>query len=229
VFKEYFYTVSWQTALRKRGSRRGQLEVSSTLYSLWRPDKQRRLHREGSWDFSTKQHHGRWRQIWGLRKELVFPDVVQTSLRPDIVVWSEVSRKIIMIELTVPWKDACEEAHERKIAKYADLADSCRQKGWSAWVLPDEVGAEVSQHSLSGECTRRLAWQEPRERQLLNSLLMLQRGHRVGSGFEGKSNPGDLTIAGSDQSLPTPSTWGRSGKGVEAPYDGWSPPDDACH
>ena len=76
-----------------------------------------------------------------LRKKLVFPDVVQTSLRPDIVLWSEVSRKIIMIELTVPWEDACEEAHERKSAKYAELADSCRQKGWSAWVLPVEVGA----------------------------------------------------------------------------------------
>jgi len=38
---------------------------SSTLYSFWRPDKHRRLHREGSWDFSTKQHHGRWRPIWG--------------------------------------------------------------------------------------------------------------------------------------------------------------------
>jgi len=76
-----------------------------------------------------------------LRKKLVFPDVVQTSLRPDIVLWSEVSKKIIMIELTVPWADACEEAHDRKSAKYAKLADSCRQKGWSAWVLSVEVGA----------------------------------------------------------------------------------------
>jgi len=69
-------------------------------------------------------------------------------------------------------------------------------------------GPEVSQHSLSGECTRKLAIHEPRGEgiKLSNSLLMLQRGQRVGSGLEGKSHPGDLTIAGSDQSLPTPST-----------------------
>jgi len=75
-------------------------------------------------------------------------------------------------------------------------------------------------------------WQDRNQEEgikLSNSLLMLQRGHRVGSGLEGKSHPGDLTIAGNDQSLPTPSTWGGSGKGVETPDDGWSPSDDACH
>lgn len=67
-----------------------------------------------------------------LRKKLVFPDVVKTSLRPDIVIWSEHSREIIMIELAVPWEDECEKAHERKSAKYIELADACGRKGGSA-------------------------------------------------------------------------------------------------
>ncbi|KAI2663790.1 Nitric oxide reductase transcription regulator NorR1 [Labeo rohita] len=47
--------------------------------------------------------------------------VVQTSLRPDVVIWSEEAKRIILIEQTVPWEDGCEEALERKATKYKDL------------------------------------------------------------------------------------------------------------
>lgn len=46
-----------------------------------------------------------------------YPQVVQTQLRPDMVLWSEEARKLILIELTVPWEDGCEEAYERKATK----------------------------------------------------------------------------------------------------------------
>ena len=55
-----------------------------------------------------------WEMKADLRKKLVFSYVVHTSLRPDIDVWSETSRKNIMIELTIPGEDACEEVHKRK-------------------------------------------------------------------------------------------------------------------
>ena len=67
-----------------------------------------------------------------LRKKLVFPDVVHTQLRQDIVIWLESRKKIILIELTVPLEDNCDEAFERKSSKYADLVEDCRQNGWSA-------------------------------------------------------------------------------------------------
>lgn len=35
--------------------------------------------------------------------------VVQTSLRPDIILWSEEVRKIILIEAMVMWEDGCED------------------------------------------------------------------------------------------------------------------------
>lgn len=70
----------------------------------------------------------------------LFPQVVQTSLRPDIVLWSEDTKKIILIELTVPWEDGCEEASERKTTKYLNLVQQCRDKGGQTWLFPVEVG-----------------------------------------------------------------------------------------
>lgn len=67
-----------------------------------------------------------------LNKRLIFP---------DIVLWSERGKKIILIELTVPWEEGCGEAHERKRAKYQELLELCREKNWSAWLFPVEVGA----------------------------------------------------------------------------------------
>ena len=37
-----------------------------------------------------------------------------TSLRPDIVIWSCVTKQIVIAELTVPWEDRAEVANERK-------------------------------------------------------------------------------------------------------------------
>ena len=75
-----------------------------------------------------------------LERKLVFPEIVHTTLRPDVVIWSVQAKKLIAIELTVPWEERCEEAHERKAAKYAELLDNCRKKDWSAYLFPVEVG-----------------------------------------------------------------------------------------
>lgn len=45
-----------------------------------------------------------------------------STLRPDVVLVSETTRKVVLLELTVPWKDRTEEAFERKRAKYEELA-----------------------------------------------------------------------------------------------------------
>ena len=81
-----------------------------------------------------------WNMEVDLGKRLVFPDVVQTTLRPDIVLWSKAGKKLIVIELTVPWETRCEEAYERKKAKYTELLDLCKEKGWHTWLFPVEVG-----------------------------------------------------------------------------------------
>ncbi|GAA6111674.1 uncharacterized protein LOC122132692, partial [Tachysurus ichikawai] len=49
-------------------------------------------------------------------------------------------RKIILVELTVPWEEGYEKAAERKRAKYQQLVEGCRDKGWTCWLMTVEVG-----------------------------------------------------------------------------------------
>ncbi|XP_052240804.1 uncharacterized protein LOC127851227 [Dreissena polymorpha] len=81
-----------------------------------------------------------WELRADLMKQLQFPDIVHTTLRPDIVMVSGKTKKIILVELTVPWEERCTQAHERKKAKYEDLVQECREAGWRAWNYPIEVG-----------------------------------------------------------------------------------------
>ena len=52
-----------------------------------------------------------WEMRVDLEKKLQFPEVVHTNLRPDIVLWSSQGKKIVAIELTVPWEERCDEAY----------------------------------------------------------------------------------------------------------------------
>ena len=81
-----------------------------------------------------------WKMSADLQKRLRFPPIVETQLRPDIVIWSEKEKKIAVVELTVPWEERCEASHELKKAKYEELLLECRRKGWSTWNLPVEIG-----------------------------------------------------------------------------------------
>lgn len=60
------------------------------------------------------------------RKDAAPPDYPFFQiLRLDVVLWSEEAKKIILIELTVPWEEECEQAFERKSAKNQDLGMLC--------------------------------------------------------------------------------------------------------
>ena len=81
-----------------------------------------------------------WNMEVDLGKRLAFPDVVQTSLRPDIVLWSKTGKKLIVIELTVPLGTRFEETYQWKKAKYTEPLDLCKEKCWRTWLFPVEVG-----------------------------------------------------------------------------------------
>lgn len=50
-----------------------------------------------------------------IRRELKFPEEVAiTSLRADIVLWSQAFKQVALIEPTVPQEERIEEANERK-------------------------------------------------------------------------------------------------------------------
>ena len=82
-----------------------------------------------------------WHLKVDLGKQLKFPETITvTTLRPDLVLMSESTRQVILLELTVPWEDRMEEAFERKRAKYEELAGECRRNGWMTRCNPIEVG-----------------------------------------------------------------------------------------
>ena len=83
-----------------------------------------------------------WIFLADLEKRLVFPvDIVVTSLRPDIVVYSHSSSTIIMVELTCPCEENIEVQHNKKLMRYQDLKADCEVKGWKVYLFAVEVGA----------------------------------------------------------------------------------------
>ena len=72
-----------------------------------------------------------------LGTHMQFPDIVQTSLRPDIVIQSTDTKCLVIVELTVLWEERCQSAYELKKAKYTDLHT---QRGWQTWLFTVEVG-----------------------------------------------------------------------------------------
>lgn len=82
-----------------------------------------------------------WQLSMDLGKQLnLSKNILETRLRPNIVLVSESSKQVVMLELTVPWEEKMEEARERKKKKYAELVEECRNRGWRARCLPIEVG-----------------------------------------------------------------------------------------
>jgi len=74
-----------------------------------------------------------------LDKKLVFPpEIVATTLQPDIVLWSPTTKLAYVVELTIPWEDGVEEAYESK-KKYSDLVAEASQNGWKTSFFPVEV------------------------------------------------------------------------------------------
>ena len=63
-----------------------------------------------------------------------------TDLRPDMVLISESTRQLGIIELTVPNENRIEVSGELKKAKYAPIAEEGTKKGWRVRMWALEVG-----------------------------------------------------------------------------------------
>ena len=82
-----------------------------------------------------------WELLTDLKTQLKIPEQIAiTRKRPDIVLWSKVTKQVVFIELTIPWEEGVDEAHERKLTSYNELVGDCRSNGWKTWCLPVEVG-----------------------------------------------------------------------------------------
>ena len=75
--------------------------------------------------------------------QIVFPAIIcATDNRPDVVIWSKESKRVIMIELTVPAEENIANAHHRKTVKYEALIASCLSQGWKTTFIAIEVGCK---------------------------------------------------------------------------------------
>ncbi len=72
-----------------------------------------------------------WHHQVDLGRQLKFLNhITATSLCPDMVLTSEYTRQVVIVELTVPWEDRLEEANERSSkeqeSQVAELVEKCR-------------------------------------------------------------------------------------------------------
>ncbi|XP_067296059.1 cilia- and flagella-associated protein HOATZ isoform X1 [Pseudorasbora parva] len=80
-----------------------------------------------------------WEMRVDLYQRLTFPpEIAATNLHPDLVLWSKSCRHVFIIEMTVPWEDAIDEAFERKRLRYANLAAEAEGRGRTVKVWPVE-------------------------------------------------------------------------------------------
>ena len=70
------------------------------------------------------------------------PEILATPLRPDIVLWSVMSRVVVLIELTCCAEESMRDAQLRKETKYTPLLDEINQtQVWKASLWTLEIGA----------------------------------------------------------------------------------------
>ncbi len=68
------------------------------------------------------------------------PNQNNMQLRPDMIIFSDSTKQLILLELTAPWEERMDEANERKRAKNQELVEECRRQGWQTRCEPLEVG-----------------------------------------------------------------------------------------
>ena len=90
---------------------------------------------------------------------IVFPSfIAETSLRPDIVIWSRAICKVIIIELTVPAETNLENANHRKCTKYSDLVDQCQANKWEVHFFLIDIGSRGFAYGSIYKCIREMGF-----------------------------------------------------------------------
>ena len=60
---------------------------------------------------------------------------------PDIIIWSRMSRRVLLFELTCPAEEGIQVAQIKKVTRYLDLLQNIRDAHWSPELFTVEVGA----------------------------------------------------------------------------------------
>ncbi|VDI00806.1 Hypothetical predicted protein [Mytilus galloprovincialis] len=99
---------------------------------------------QGAWSrWELEQRSLTWSDIWRYPQyqlQFLLRSVYDVLPTPTNL---HSSKKVVIIELTVPWEERCGVANERKRAKYDGLLAECRDRGWQTWNFPVEVGCRL--------------------------------------------------------------------------------------
>ena len=72
-----------------------------------------------------------WKMQADIKEQLKFPaEIAITNQRPDIVLWSNSTKQIVMIELTFPCQERIIDTNEINRNKYQQLVGECSERGW---------------------------------------------------------------------------------------------------
>ena len=98
-----------------------------------------------------------WKFISDLEDGYQFPGhIAITSLRPDLVLYSNTLKRVILIELTCPCEENMEYWHGNKLDRYSCLCKNIRQNGWQTDLFAVEVGARGHSSRSLLSCLRTL-------------------------------------------------------------------------
>ena len=98
-----------------------------------------------------------WEFLSDIGGRLVFPPhIVATGQRPDIVIFSNAHRIIIMIELTCPAEQNFEKNNKKKLIRYNNLRADCEIANWKCHLFAVEVGGRGYTAQSLTSCLRAL-------------------------------------------------------------------------
>jgi hypothetical protein len=113
-----------------------------------------------------------------------FPShITPINLCPDLVLWSDVKRRLYIVELTICFESGYKEAAARKRRCYIDLQEEAQREGYHTQILPIQIGSrgvipdnslEVFRHSLKP--IKQTTWQA-----FLTEIVIttIEESHRI--------------------------------------------------
>ena len=114
-------------------------------------------------------------------EKLVIPSFIAVSpLRPDILLYSPSSKRVVLVELTCPCEENMEDWHKTKFYKYDPLSHMMRKNGWSVDLFAVEVGARGYCSLTVKTCLLKLGFQG----KLLGKILKRLSTESLKASFE---------------------------------------------
>ncbi|XP_066921643.1 uncharacterized protein, partial [Clytia hemisphaerica] len=104
------------------------------------------FHREGKLFKASREktiNDPDWDGLWTIVADLAGEEYnlpVETTKRPDLVMYCTDRKVLKYFELTVCWEAGMEAARIRKEDRYDQLVKNCKEQGWNVTCIPFEVG-----------------------------------------------------------------------------------------